>query len=259
MTTYEEIETLHSKVKKVVHHPYLERFLTSPEIDRDLVSVYHAVFRTKTPENWLGNAASAILVHVALDTHETVTTGNLDTTEARQQRQLTVLSGDYYSSLYYYLLSQIGNIKLIKALAKGIQSFNNAKMYLFGKRVHNWRDTFTYLYQIETALFSHMAEGLGLKKWEKSVGNLLYLKRLLLEQSAFLNKKAEKSYFNVLFDSKEDLINGAAAAIEGEIRRVENELRGLIPVLTSKSTLLEQFLNQSFHHHFQPIDHAEEG
>lgn len=260
MTTYEEIETLHSKINKVMHHPYLERYLGIPHIDKDLMSVYHAIFRTKTPENWLGNAASAVLVHIALDTHETITIERLENKEARQQRQLTVLTGDYYSSLYYYLLSQIENIKLIKCLAKGIQTFNNAKMYLFGKRDHNWRDTFNYLYQIETALFSSMAESLGLNKWEKTIGNLLYLKRLMVEQSAFVNKDSAKSYFKLLFDSKEDLRHGAAAALEGEIRRVENELHKTIPVLSAKPALLDQFVSNLYNRYrYHPIDHVEEG
>lgn len=260
MTTYEEIETLHSKIINMVHHPYLDRFLQSPIIDKNLISAYHAIFRSYTPEFWLENASSAILVHIALDTHETITTLPPQNNEAQTKRQLTVLSGDYYSSLYYYLLSKTENIKLIKWLAKGIQTFNNAKMYLFVSKVHNWTESFRYLYQIETALLSHIIDGLGLQKWGKPLCDLLYLKRLLFEQSAFLSNENSIGYFRFMFEAKDDSRQKAAAVIGDEIGRIEKELQRVIPVLTSQSNLVEQFIHNAFNqYHYQPVGQAEEG
>lgn len=72
------------------------------------------------------------LVQLGLDTHELVTVTN-DNKEkkAARSRQMKVLAGDYFSSRFYHLLSQAGQIELIRLLSGAICEVNRLKMNLY--------------------------------------------------------------------------------------------------------------------------------
>lgn len=74
------------------------------------------------------------LVQVALDTHESIDTkaGNHGELMMRS-RQLKVLAGDYYSSRFYHLLAQTGDIESIALLSKAVSDVNVLKIRLYGK------------------------------------------------------------------------------------------------------------------------------
>lgn len=72
------------------------------------------------------------LVQMGLDTHDMVSVSN-DAKEkkAARSRQLKVLAGDYFSSRFYNLLSQAGQIELIKKLSGAICEVNRLKMNFY--------------------------------------------------------------------------------------------------------------------------------
>lgn len=72
------------------------------------------------------------LVQMALDTHDMVSISNdIKGKKAVRSRQLKVLAGDYFSSRFYNLLSQAGQIDLIKQLSTAICEVNRLKMNLY--------------------------------------------------------------------------------------------------------------------------------
>lgn len=79
-------------------------------------------------------ALVASLVQVGLDTHESIdtTAGNQGETMMRS-RQLKVLAGDYFSSRFYHLLAQTGDIEAVAMLSKAVSDVNVMKMKLYGK------------------------------------------------------------------------------------------------------------------------------
>ena len=77
-----------------------------------------------------------MLVQIALDIHERILMIDLDSKSDHKARQLTVLAGDYYSSLYYERLSNMKETELIRQLANGIREMNEEKVhFLYGTHV----------------------------------------------------------------------------------------------------------------------------
>jgi len=77
-------------------------------------------------------ALATSLVQLGLDTHELVAVNN-DSKEkkAARSRQLKVLAGDYFSSRFYHLLAQAGQIEMVKKLSSAICEVNRLKMNLY--------------------------------------------------------------------------------------------------------------------------------
>ncbi|MBO2945028.1 heptaprenyl diphosphate synthase component 1 [Paenibacillus sp. F411] len=92
----------------------------------------HALHRG--PERSETAALAASLVQMGLDTHEGIDT----VTEVRNEqemrsRQLKVLAGDYFSSLFYQLLSRSGDIQSIALMSRAVSEVNVMKMKLYSK------------------------------------------------------------------------------------------------------------------------------
>ncbi|MCJ8011090.1 heptaprenyl diphosphate synthase component 1 [Paenibacillus sp. KQZ6P-2] len=74
------------------------------------------------------------LVQMGIDTHETIDTQVGKPGEGfMRSRQLKVLAGDYFSSRFYQLLSQKGQIEAVSRLSQAICDVNVLKMNLYGK------------------------------------------------------------------------------------------------------------------------------
>lgn len=85
----------------------------------------------KTAEN-LTLAVS--LVQMGIDIHEMVSVSNqVKEKKAVRSRQLKVLAGDYFSSGYYQLLSEAGQIDMVEQIAGSICEVNRLKMTLYAQ------------------------------------------------------------------------------------------------------------------------------
>ncbi|MBP1994719.1 heptaprenyl diphosphate synthase component 1 [Paenibacillus eucommiae] len=72
------------------------------------------------------------LVQIGLDTHDRVSiTNDVKEKKVARSRQMKVLAGDYFSSLYYNLLAQTGQIELVSLLSTAICEVNRQKMNLY--------------------------------------------------------------------------------------------------------------------------------
>lgn len=97
------------------------------------------------------------LVQLGLDTHDQVE-AQLNTPEEKEMRskQLKVLAGDYFSGRFYQLLSQAGQIEIIRNLSRSICEVNRIKMNLYGKMTQFKMTAEEYLQQtveIKSKLF----------------------------------------------------------------------------------------------------------
>lgn len=129
-------------------NPFRVAEMTKPYTDYDMIqkhtslpelAEYRArlllVFLNKTNQNFEQNEIITVatsLVQLGLDTHDLVPVSNLQKEEKdARSRQLKVLAGDYFSSRFYHILAQAGQIEMIKQLSDAICEVNRSKMNLY--------------------------------------------------------------------------------------------------------------------------------
>lgn len=248
MTINDDLLQIQTKLYHTIKHSYLGRFLPQPVIDKDKLLVYYLLFK----ENGSYSSAedviiSVMLVETALDTHETITTESLHNQEENKVRQLTVLSGDYYSSLYYYILAKQPDVQMIKWIAKGIQDFNESKMRFFNNDHTQWGHLFEQLYKIESAMVTKLTSVLGLTDWAKTLSDYFYLKRLNHEKETFLNSDTQQSLFYYIFKKKPDYRKVFVRKIDHCIHETKAKLKAIeqTPLTTPLNILLKHIENEA--------------
>lgn len=122
--------------------------MAKPYIEYDMIQTYTELpqfpeFRTRLLCMFLNQNASVAgnselfalvtsLVQMGLDTHDLVNNHDHNKElKAARSRQLQVLAGSYFSSRFYNLLSQAGQIDLISTLSNAICEVNRLKMELY--------------------------------------------------------------------------------------------------------------------------------
>jgi heptaprenyl diphosphate synthase len=129
-------------------------------------------YQTDASENKELFSLVTSLVQMGLDTHEMVE--NAPAAEGlagMRSRQLQVLAGDYFSSRFYQLLSQAGQIEMIRKLSEAICDLNRIKMsfYLKMKQMKlNAEEYVNHGAELRSGLFmsfSHLMTGLYGRLW----------------------------------------------------------------------------------------------
>lgn len=115
------------QVSNLWNHPLFAHAVDKPLFHVPLAYAYFLFLQTtsRSDEAIARRVISLCLVQLGLAAHDAV-----DRTACSRARQLTVLAGDYASSLYYALLAQMGDIALIRTLARAIEQVNAWKMEL---------------------------------------------------------------------------------------------------------------------------------
>ncbi|TGB04528.1 heptaprenyl diphosphate synthase component 1 [Halobacillus salinus] len=261
-STDNQIKQLKEKIVSKIRHPFLVKFIQEPVIDEDklvlLSSIMdHTRLTAVKKEQYI---VTTMLVQIALDTHDLVTlTDEEDDRETVRNRQLTVLAGDYYSGLYYYLLSELDDIPMIHTLAGAIKEINELKMELYYKDVESFQEFLNGLKKVESLLIQRVASYVQKSAINDMAGDWLLAKKLMVEKRSYLEGK-----FSPLIDV---LMNRQGAHGSGQvINNIERMLQNhLIRLETSVSQLpihfnwLKSYMHSSIHHQFNQTQIAEEG
>ena len=177
-----EIRDLKYLLAEKLKHSYMDQHIQKVSIDEDKLFFLHDVMINvnlplETKQTYI---VTTMLIQIALDTHDLVTDKMYD--EHEQQyiaQQLYVLAGDYYSGMYYLMLSQIDEVSLIQKLASAIRDINEAKMKLYYKEFQTFQDFSTLVKQIEAPLYVHIAQFINKPYLKKVIEEWLFLKKLI--------------------------------------------------------------------------------
>lgn len=160
------VHTISSKLielEKVIYdkveHPYIDKFLEKPFIDSDKLAMFYYLYDevsiTESKKNYY--ITTIMLVQMALDTHEIIPSPSEKSMD-ETAKQLSVLAGDFYSGLYYYLLAEIEDIPMIRTLANAIEKINEYKMVLYEADVPSLEQLVTVMQEVEATLFKEVAQ-----------------------------------------------------------------------------------------------------
>lgn len=123
---------------KYMSHDMITLHTELPEFPEGRISLLYAVLshQPAAPQQKELLAVVTSLVQMALDTHDMVDnnpapakTGTL----AMRAQQLKVLAGDYFSSRFYALLSQAGQLDMVRRLSEAVCDINRTKMSMYAK------------------------------------------------------------------------------------------------------------------------------
>lgn len=181
-------------------HPYLREHIESPFIDDDRLLLLTSLLEQKKVEQERAKnyTVTAMLLQIALDTHEHVHNpqpGEED--ETHKRRQLTVLAGIYFSGLYYKLLADMDDIEMIKRLASGVKEVNEHKISLYQKETEAIDKLMESVRLIESSLLGKVADHFDAAEWFEFASNWLFVKRMLSEETKFI-KNGSSLVFNAL-------------------------------------------------------------
>lgn len=206
-TLNRETKQLKHMIQQKISHSYVEKFIQKPLIDFDKLTILHYLYKdSELPaKRKLQYMTTIMLVQIALDTHELVPKNGSSEMSARE-KQLSVLAGDYYSGLYYLLLSDIGDIKMIQVLATAIQKINEKKMVLFYENVETIGELTETVKDIESLLFTDVAS-----LYEESAELIPFIEEILL--------------INRLYKEKELIVEHKTSSIEAFIRKNVSNLK----------------------------------
>ena len=213
------------KLMEKLRHPYFINYIEEPFIDEEKIALLYGALKSANLhiEQIEHYVVTIMLVQIALDTHERVSNkAGEEEIEFHKCRQLTVLAGDYYSGLYYYLLSMDRDIVLIRALAEGIKEINEHKIMLYQKAHETTDDIMKSVVTIESALLQKTCDHFHLSHWKPFITYVLGGNRLQKEIQLYADKQ-HSPVFQAMQDALGDKAEVVIIGWMKELRKKEKQ------------------------------------
>jgi len=257
---------------KYMNHEMISLHTELPEFPDGRISLLYTVLSHQpgaVPHKDLLSIVTS-LVQMGLDTHDMVENETNPTQKgmlSMRAQQLKVLAGDYFSSRFYHLLSQAGQIETIRHLSEAVCNINRAKMSLYGKMKQmklNAEEYIHYGAELKSGLFLSFAgfmSGLYERLWPELVERFSRCEVLLQELRKIDEKTSLDSSWGVwhilhegteedrriLADRREDpnlivsMLNkyDIAEKLGGLLRQSTGQLQTLLQKLQSDKLLRE--------------------
>jgi len=258
------IYELKASIEEEIRHPYLAKFLPNPVISEDKLMFLSTVLSESdlSIEKQQNYIVTTMLVQIALDTHELVTLNHdQEDVPTKKNRQLTVLAGDYYSGLYYFLLSKLEDLPMIRTLASAIKEINELKMRIYTQEFGSMAQVMEGLKQVESLLIQRVAEFVNKPGMNDVAADWLLAMRLQSENNRY-HEKENAPLLELLLKSRFVHQNGGQA-----IRQIEKFVHKhlllaeeSITQLPQRFEALKQYLQKHIYNNVYFNQHAvEEG
>mgnify|MGYP001943678416 CR=1 FL=1 len=227
---------------------YIEKYIQKPFIDDNKLSMLNYIYKdVDIPENLKRRYITTImLVQIALDTHELIPSDD-QFGMSETEKQLSVLAGDYYSGLYYLLLSEIDDIEMIRILATAIQQINEQKMKLFYGDVDSLEELMSTMKNIESLLFVQVANSIDNEHFIIPImTEVLFLQKLLREREVI--HRGEFSYVTNFVNDQYDTIdyNKIMSIIDKELESSKERLDKLLVQLPYHLVLFKNAIRNKY-------------
>lgn len=217
----EHVEKIKNQFYHLTKHQYLQSYLPKPNVDDDKVRFLYAMLLEHHSEKDAELfTLSALLVQAGLDIHEEVSLNEVTSDVLRKQRQLTVLAGDYYVGLYYFMLANHKHVPLIQVISNTIQEINEVKMNVYEQQAKSYDDLEKTVSVVETGLMQNIAEYFEQSVWKETIKDFFFLKRLLLEKSIWLAGKTTPILKNLVTDTQQ--LDDALQYLEQKVEEVKS-------------------------------------
>ncbi|EPY12426.1 MULTISPECIES: heptaprenyl diphosphate synthase component 1 [Paenibacillus] len=177
--------------KRYVEHDMIQAHTELPAFPNARVELMFAFLNRSKPiaEHSELFALVTSLVQVGLDTHDTIELAAVQHNDRNlRSRQLKVLAGDYFSSRFYNLLAQQGQIDTVRALSQSVCDINRLKMTMVDKMKHWTMTAEEYLrasVTLKKSLFQSFNAQMNqedISTWEELLDSLTELEVLEREQ-----------------------------------------------------------------------------
>lgn len=232
-----EIQRLKNRIEDKIKHAFLGKYIQKPNIDENKLFILSKIVPKDRFSSYMQRDTyiiTTMLVQIALDTHDLVPADN-NSEESKEYlltKQLHVLAGDYYSGLYYYLLSEAADFKFINCLANAIKEINERKMKLYYKEYNSYQEYIDLKTSIETMLidnvsnfFENIQLTIVLKKW-LMIKQLLAEKERIYEENQLLFtwlEEQQQGAFRSYEEKLDQTINEVLLMLENELKRLPQQ------------------------------------
>lgn len=242
----------------MTHHVYLNKYICQPTVDEQKLFIITAMLSEKLPKKEIKTyALSALLVDAALNTHDLVSQSKIHNDYIKKNRQLTVLAGDYFSSLYYMLLAKSGNLPMIKIYSATIQKINEHKMNVYQNEVIPYSQVKKDVSSIESLLLQNIADYFQLEHWKSVIQEFFFLKRLIFERNEWEQGRKLPIIRSLIHEN-----NAITGKVEKEVitqicnEKIEESKKHLEYLLKNNSTI-QSWITQQLNTWIEPARFGE--
>ncbi|GAE25088.1 heptaprenyl diphosphate synthase component I [Halalkalibacter wakoensis JCM 9140] len=239
----DKVKEIKRSFYSLTEHLYLQSYVPEPKIDDDKVRFLYAMLNKRLSNSEAKLITiSALLLQAALDMHDEVSLHPVTSDKLRKNRQLTVLAGDYYVGLYYYLLAEKNHVPMIRVFSQSIQEINESKMSLYHTDHEGellYQDVQQISSQIESALMQNMADYFEQSAWKGVIKDFFYLKKLLQAKSQWLDGQSNSIIQSIIQNKLPD---------EDKLQSIDRRVEDMKDQLLSKSKNLHAFQNFVIEH-----------
>lgn len=257
-----EINQLKTTIETKLTHTYLKKFIKKPLINKDEIYIFNNLY-SFADTSWANKEkliTTIFLIDIALSTHESIPNRQTDGQMEETELQLSVLAGDYYSSQYYYILSQLEDVQMISLLANAIKITSENKMHLFYGNFDSIHEYFDVMKDTEAVFYDVIATELDQTQLTPIIKEYLLINKLIMEKE-LINQGNQSSLLSYIEVTERNVDKSAVFSIINlQIDKCLTEIDKLLLTLPYKYADIKLFLTDKLNLNYQSKSSiAEEG